>query len=220
MKATTNNTRLLLTLGVLAGPLYVSVGIIEGLTRKGFSFVHHDLSMLANGNFGWVHSSLLMLTGLMTILTAVGMRRALREGPGSKWGPRLLILYGIGLFLAGVFRADPAHGFPQGTPADAHAVSWHGGLHLLFGSIGFLGLILACFAIARRFKVAKEKGWTLFSKFTGAFYLFSFIGIAVGSNASGATLGTVILLFSAAVVLGWAWIAAVSYKLAQESSAP
>lgn len=216
-QAQSSNTRLLLTLGILAGPLYVGIGILEGVLRKGFSFTHHDLSILANGDFGWIHSGMLMLTGLMTILATVGMRRVLKEGLGGKWGTRLLALYGTGLFLAGIFRADPAHGFPQGTPADAPAVSWHGGLHLLFGSIGFLGLIIACFALARRFKAAKEKGWTLFSRFTGTFYLFAFIGIAIGSNGSGAALSTVILLFSAAVVLGWAWVTAASYKLRQES---
>ena len=34
------------------------------------------------------------------------------------------------LIAAGVFRADPALGFPVGTPADAREVSWHGLAHL------------------------------------------------------------------------------------------
>ena len=211
-----NSTSLMLTLGMIAGPLYVIVGIIEGTVRKGFSFVHNDLSVLANGEFGWIHSGLLIVTGLMTVLAAIGMKRAMQSGKGSTWGPRLLGLYGLGLVGAGFFTADPANGFPPGTPDNAHTVSWHGGLHLLFGAIGFLGLIAACFIFANRFKAAGENGWVLFSRFTGFFYLFAFIGIVVGSNGSSAVLGTVILLFSAAAILGWTWILAVSNKYKAE----
>jgi len=59
-------TRVLLLGGVVAGPLYVLVGAIEILTRPGFDVTRHDLSLMSNGDWGWVHSSLLILTGLLT----------------------------------------------------------------------------------------------------------------------------------------------------------
>ena len=73
-------TRVLLLCGVVAGPLYVIVGVIEMLTRPGFDPTRHDLSLMSNGDWGWIHVSLLILTGLLTIAGAVGMRRVLRGG--------------------------------------------------------------------------------------------------------------------------------------------
>ena len=209
-------TRVLLLCGVVAGPLYVIVGAIEMLTRPGFDPTRHDLSLMSNGDWGWIHISLLILTGLLTIAGAVGMRRVLRGGRGGTWGPLLLGIYGLGLIGAGFFTADPALGFPPGTPADAHAISWHGLLHFICGGIGFLGLIAACFVFARRFAAQRQRGWAAYSVATGVIYLAAFAGIAVGSNSVGVIMTIVILAFSVAVVLGWAWVSAMAVKLLSE----
>ena len=209
-------TRVLLLCGVVAGPLYVIVGVIEMLTRPGFDPTRHDLSLMSNGDWGWIHISLLILTGLLTIAGAVGMRRVLRGGRGGTWGPILLGIYGLGLIGAGFFTADPALGFPPGTPANAHAVSWHGLLHFICGGIGFLGLIAACFVFARRFAARRQRGWVAYCVATGVIYLAAFAGIAVGSNSVGVIMTIVILAFSVAVVLGWAWVSAMAVKLLSE----
>ena len=209
-------TRVLLLCGVVAGPLYVIVGVIEMLTRPGFDVTRHDLSLMSNGDWGWVHSSLLILTGLLTCACAIGMRRVLRGSRGGTWAPLLLGIYGLGLIGAGFFSADPALGFPPGTPANAHAVSWHGLMHFVSGGIGFLGLIAACFVFARRFAAQRLRGWAVYCIATGVIYLAAFAGIAVGSNAVGVITTTVILAFSVAVVIGWAWICVMSKKLLTE----
>ena len=211
-------TRVLLLCGVVAGPLYVIVGVIEMLTRPGFDPTRHDLSLMSNGDWGWIHISLLILTGLLTIAGAVGMRRVLRGGRGGTWGPLLLGIYGLGLIGAGFFTADPALGFPPGTPANAHAVSWHGLLHFICGGIGFLGLIAACFVFARRFAARRQRGWVAYCVATGVIYLVAFAGIAVGSNSVGVITTVVILAFSVAVVLGWAWVSAMAVKLLSEGA--
>lgn len=214
--AITKLTRVLLICGVVAGPLYVIVGIIEMLIRPGFDITRHDLSLMSNGSLGWIHISLFILTGSLTIAGAVGMRRVLHGGQGGTWGPLLLGLYGLGLIGAGFFIADPAHGFPPGTPADAHAVSWHGLLHLICGAIGFIGLIAACFVFARRFFAQKQGGWAVYSIATGVIFFAAFVGIAVGSNSVGIIMAIVILAFSIAVVIGWAWVSAMAVKLLAE----
>jgi len=208
--------RVLLLGGVVAGPLYVLVGAIEMLTRPGFDVTRHDLSLMSNGDWGWVHSSLLILTGLLTCACAGGMRRVLRGSRGGTSLPLLLGLYGLGLIGAGFFSADPALGFPPGTPADAHAVSWHGLLHFVSGGIGFLGLIGACFVFARRFAAQNLQGWALYSVATGVIFFAAFAGIAVGSNSVGAITTFVILAFTIAVVLGWAWVSAMAARLLAE----
>lgn len=207
----------LLACGVAAGPLYVVVGATEALVRPGFDLTRHALSLLANGGWGWVHVALLVLSGLLTVAGAVGMRRSLRGGRGGAWGPLLVGLYGLSLIGAGVFAADPAGGFPPGLPADAYGdVSWHGTLHFVSGGIGFLGLIAACLVFARRFFALGERGWAAYSAVTGLAFFAAFYGIASASGKSGAALTFVVLAFTAAVVLGWAWVSAVSAKLLAE----
>ncbi|HEX9338430.1 MAG TPA: DUF998 domain-containing protein [Pseudonocardiaceae bacterium] len=189
-------TRSLLGYGVLAGPFYVVVGVIQGLTRHGFNFARHDLSLLANGSLGWIQIVNLVLSGLMTVAAAVGMRRTRRAGT---WGPRLVAGYGIGLVLAGVFTADPMNGFPMGAPPGKPAgMSWHSLLHIAAGSVGFLCLIAACFVLARRFRA-----W--YSRITGVLFAVSFLGITSGSGSPAIVLG-----FSAGVLLAWTWLAVTS----------
>jgi hypothetical protein len=129
------------------------------------------------------------------------------------WGPLLLGLYGLGLVGAGIFTADPALGFPPGTPADARSVSWHGLLHLVCGGIGFLGLIAACFVLARRFAGLRDRRWALASAVTGVVFLAGFAGIASGSGSGWTILG-----FWIAVVVAWTWLTALSVRLAREVS--
>src|SRR5262249_39588665 len=141
------------------------------------------------------------------------MRRVLAGSRGGTWAPILLGLYGLGLIGAGIFSADPANGFPPGTPADAHAVSWHGLLHIVSGGIGFIGLIAACFVLARRCATQQQRGWALYSVMTGVLFFAAFVGIAVGSNAPGVIAVVVILAFDAPVVLGRSWISMTLAKL-------
>jgi hypothetical protein len=198
-------TRSLLGYGVLAGPFYLVVGLVQALTRKGYDLAHDDLSVLANGSLGWIQMTNLILSGLMTVAAAIGIRRAIRTAPrGRTWGPRLIAGYGGGLVLAGVFTADPMNGFPVGTPPGAHTVSWHGLLHLVAGGLGFLCLIAACFALARRF----GRGWAVYSRVTGVLFGLSFLGIASGSTSAAVVLG-----FWLGIILAWAWLAAVSVRL-------
>ena len=195
-------TKTLLTCGISAGPFYIIVGLIQMAIRPGFDITRHSLSLLANGDLGWIQTLNFLVTGLLLIAGAVGVKRALQSGPGSRWAPRMLGLYGLGLIGASIFSADPALGFPPGTPLENNPVSWHGLLHFVVGTIGFIGFIAACFIFARRFKSLQKPGWAWYSLITGILFLASFVGIASGSK------GPVSLLFAIAVVLGFTWISA------------
>jgi hypothetical membrane protein len=200
--------RALLLGGAVAGPLYLAVGLTEAFTRPGFDIRRHDLSLLANGSLGWVHIADLVVTGLLVVAGAVGMRVTLTSGRGRTWGPLLVGVYGVGLIGAGFFTADPALGFPPGTPADAHAVSWHGLMHLVSAAVGFLALIAGCLVFARRFAAGGERGWAAYSAVTGFVFLMAFIGIAVGSGSGWTILG-----FWIGVVLAFSWVTAMCLRL-------
>ena len=103
---------------------------------------------------------------------------------------------------AGIFTADPAQGFPIGTP-EVTTVTWHGLLHLATGGIGFLCLIAACLVLGSRFARAGRTGLAWFSRATGVAFLAAFAGIASGSH------GPTTPAFIAAVLLVWAWLATV-----------
>ncbi len=110
--------------------------------------------------------------------------------------------------LPGAFRADPALGFPPGSASDASTVSWHGMLHLVSGSVGFLCLIAACLITGRAFAAQGVRSWAIYSRITGLVFLAGFAGIASGSHGTLTTLP-----FAAAVVVAWSWITALSVRL-------
>jgi len=76
-------TRSLLGWGVVAGVFYLAVGVAQGLTRDGFSFTEHALSLLMLGEGGWVQSANLIVSGAMVVAAAVGFMRAMSPKRGS-----------------------------------------------------------------------------------------------------------------------------------------
>ena len=203
-------TRALLIGGVIAGPLYMGIGVIEILIRPGFDIRRHELSLMSIGDLGWIQIASFLVTGLLVLGCAVGMRQAMRSGRGRTWGPLLVGLYGLGLIAAGIFVADPINGFPPGMP-ESSTISWHALLHFVTAAIAFLGLIAACFVFARRFAALQQRGWATYSLLTGILFLGAFIGIA-----SGAKQSALVLAFWGAVIIGWAWLSLVSARLLSE----
>jgi hypothetical membrane protein len=201
-------TKSLLGYGVIAGPIYVVAVAAQEATRDGFDPTRHAASQLANGHLGWIQSVTFLLTGAMTIAAAVGMHRALGTGRGSRWASGLIGGYGAGLVAAAFFRADPSDGFPPGTPAGMAEPSWHGMAHLAVAGLGFVCLVAGCFVLGSRFARAGAPGWAWFSRLTGALFAGSFLAMASGTGGAAT-----ILVFTAAVVLVWAWLTAVSVKL-------
>jgi hypothetical membrane protein len=201
-------TKTLLRCGAIAGPFYVVVSLAQALTREGFDLTKHAWSLLTTGDLGWIQIGNFILTGLLTVAAAVGLRRTLDPGRGRTWAPRLIGAYGAGLILAGIFRADPAQGFPAGTP-EVTTISWHGMLHFMVAGIAFLCLIVACFVLGSRFAREGRPGLAWFSRITGILFLASFAGIASGAGGAGGSHGPTTLAFVAAVLIVWTWLSTV-----------
>lgn len=199
--------QLLLKCGVVAGPLYLIVGLGQALTRDGFDMRYHALSLLSNGSLGWIQILNFAVSGGLVIAGAAGLRRALAGGRGGTWGPLLLGIYGVGLLGTAAFVADPASGFPPGATIQA-TLSRSGLMHFVFGGIGFYALIAACFVFVRRFASSRDTGWAAFSAFTGIAFFVSFAAIA-----SGSTSAVTMLAFYGAVALAWAWHCAVHVQV-------
>ncbi|WP_276355667.1 DUF998 domain-containing protein [Cohnella caldifontis] len=204
-----NGIALGLKCGIAAGPLYVAVGTIQALTREGFDIRRHALSLLSNGDLGWIQISNFLLSAVLVLAFAVAAGRTFARGTGGLWGPLLIGGYGLGLFGAGMFVADPALGFPVGAPEGSpEQTSFSGLMHFVCGGFGFLCLIAACLAFARRFFRSNRKGWGLYSAATGVLFFAAFAGISSGNAHPALNIA-----FSAAVVLGWTWISSLAWQL-------
>ncbi|MGO4601911.1 DUF998 domain-containing protein [Terrabacter sp. 2YAF2] len=201
-------TRSLLGWGAVAGPFYVLVSLGQAVTRPGFDLTRHEWSLLENGDLGWVQVSNFVLTGLMLLAFAVGLRRALAGGPGDRWAPRLTGVFGAGLVAAGLLRADPALGFPVGTPEGVGVVTAHGIGHFAAAGVGFVAIAAACFVLGRRFRAEGGRRVSLFSRVTGVVFIGGFLCVASGAGSVAANL-----LFTGAVVLVFSWLAVVAVHL-------
>jgi hypothetical protein len=161
------------------------------------------------GDQGWIQVANFVVSGLLVVAGAVGIRRALGTSLASLWGPRLVAVYGLGLIAAAIFSADPGFGFPPGTPAGPPAtMSTHSLLHFVSALFGFFAIIGACVVFTRRFAKLGQRGWATFSVVTAVFFLVAFLGTASGSGGVAFTLA-----LWAALALAWVWLSAVSAKL-------
>src|SRR5437879_4521972 len=214
-RATTRVTNALLAGGVVAGPLWVAVVLIQMVARPGFDIRRHAVSQLSLGDLGWIQVADFIVAGLLVIACAVGIRRSLHPGRAGTWGALLVGAYGLGLVGAGLFTADPGNGFPPGTPDVPGQISGHGAMHLLFSSVAFLSLIVASSVVfARRFAALGQRGWMAYSVATGSYFLLTWIALI----ATGARTATVNVLFAAAVVLAWTWLALVAARLMRRAA--
>jgi hypothetical protein len=194
---TPRRVRQALLAGAIAGPLYIIIGTFEALLRDGFDIRIHSLSLLANGRGGWIHSTMMVVSGLLTVFGALGLSGVQRPGRRSYAMIIGLVVYGLGIAAAGLLRADPAEGFPIGSGIG----------HLIAGGIGFLGLIVACLACARRSTRTGDSAWAACSAAIGVYYLVAFAGIA-----SGAGNPAINIAFTVAVALGWGWLTALCIR--------
>jgi hypothetical protein len=148
-----------------------------------------------------------VLAGALAILFAVGVRVVLRGGRAGTWGPILIVAFGIGMIVAGVFPPDPALGFPIGAPeGPPKSMSTAAAMHMVGFFGAFTALIAACFVFARRF-IGHAKAWAVYSIVTGLSAPALIIaGTAVFAAATG-------IFYLAVGVVMFTWLSAVAARL-------
>lgn len=191
-------TRSLLGWGVVAGPAYLTVGLVLALTRDGFDLASHQLSLLMLGDDGWIQSLNLVLTGIMVLAAGWGIGRVTGGERAGRVGAALVALFGLGLVGSGIFPPDPMAGFPPGSTENQ--VSASGLLHLVFGAIEFASVAGACFALARWARGRKLEGLRRLSIASGIVILTGFIG---GAALSALAVGVLLLWIAVLVSFGW-----------------
>ena len=189
----------LLFCGVLTGPLFFAAAIIQALTRSGFDIRVNAISQLSLGDLGWIQITAFIVTGLLAIAGAIGVRRAIKWTAGGALGAILVGTFGLGLIVAGIFPPDPAFGFPAGAPAGpATTMSGHASLHALGFFLSMLSLIIDCFVFARRFASNGQRGWLVYSV-VSAVLTIAFIVLSIFFMSWGG----VIVALAGATAFGW-----------------
>jgi hypothetical protein len=209
-KSSSPMTRALLFFGILTGPVFFVVAIIQMLTRPGFDIHHNAISQLSLGDLGGIQIASFILTGLFAVLCAIGVRRALKGQKGGTWGALLIGTFGIGLIVAGIFPPDPGFGFPPGSPAGMPTtMSGHASGHAAGFFVSMLSAIAASIIFARRFGTLKERGWV-------GYCIASAVAAPVLIVLTNIFMGWagVIVALAGAVVFGWA--TAVAARLRSE----
>jgi hypothetical membrane protein len=180
--------------GAAGAILFVLVFLIDGQVHPGYDPVRDTVSELALGPWGWVQTTSFVVTGLLMIAFAVGLAWTLRSGRAYRWTPRLVVAYGIGLVLSGIFRTDP-------VPAPRH--TWPGDLHLAASVLVFGALSAVCFVVARRIP---ERRWAWYCRLTGVAVPVLFVLAGAGPAEIGG------LIQRLCIVVGWTWVAIISIR--------
>jgi hypothetical protein len=94
-------------------------------------------------------------------------------------------------------------------------LSTAGLLHLVTAAVGFACLVAARFVLAHRLARRGRTRRAWYSRATGLVFLAGFVGTASGSSSPAVVLG-----FWFAVVVAWAWLAALSVHLYRYRATP
>ena len=211
-------TRAGLVGGAVAGPLFVVTLLVEGATRADYDPFRHPISALAVGDLGWTQRANFIVTGLLLLAFAFGLRRGLQVRGPSRWGPLLVGAVALGLVGAGLFVTDPVNGYPPGTPNLPTERSTAGVLHDLFSTFVFFGLPAAAFVLGRWFARRGQRGWAGYSIVTGFAFLIAFVLTSSGFRQAGGLADIAGLLQRITLVIGLSWLTLVAaYHLRWDS---
>lgn len=202
-----NSTQFMLKAGLLIGPLFVGLSLILAVVSSGFDITKHEVSLLLGGSLGWLQMANFIVVGLLGIICAFGLKRALGSGKASIWGPILLGTYGILLIVAAFFHPDGHHNFPVGAPTGmlipptGHAI-----VHSMAFSLLALAIVANGFVFARRY-FAKQRAWAIYSIVNSvAILVFVTLGSTLmASGQSGLPLLAVAIMISF-------WISAIAAR--------
>jgi hypothetical membrane protein len=187
----------LLWCGPAGSILFVAVFLVEGALRADYDPLRHPVSSLQLTERGWIQTASFVITGLLFLAFAVGVRRA-----AGGWAlPLFLGCVAVGLIGAGAFRTYPIAGYPPGA---AEGMDTLGLLHDVFSMGVFLGLPIACLIAAYRGLMR------LVSIVTALAFLATFFAASAGFVENGPYGG---LWQRVCLLIGWGWLSALALTL-------
>jgi hypothetical protein len=203
-------TRGLLRCGVAAGPVFVTVFLIEGAVREGYAPLRHPVSSLALGPRGWIQAANFTVTGTLILARAAGLARAGDAVTARRAAPALAGAAGAGLIWSAVFTTDPVSGYPPGTPGAPARPTRPGTAHNLGAIPVFAGMPAAALACGWRSWRAGQHSFAAYSAVSAATMLATaaLAGAGFGQAPRLVRLGGLFQRIS--IIAGFGWLAALS----------
>lgn len=200
-------TQALLLAGVGASVVFVVVLLVEGALRPGYRPMYHTGSELELGDRGWIQRANFVLMASGVFAFSVGVDRSL----GATAGTGLLVVFGLGMAVAGVFVPDAVRGYPPGAPSEPSAKpTWRHQVHgIVGGPIAFFALCGACLALSGQLHGA----WRSYTLLTAGTGLGMTIWTALAYQKDADHTG---LIQRGLIVVYWAWIVALGLHLAMD----
>ena len=197
-------TRVAAICGLLAPLPYAAALLVGGLAQPdAFSSADDAISDLGalTASSPWIYNQVgLNLTGILVMVFALGLWRALSPDVLGRAGAVGLVLVGLTLFLQGFLRLDC-----RGIDAGCENTSWHSDAHGL--ATGVSAVFLFASPIVLAFAFRRVPGWrnawlpTLAA--IPAFFLASILFSALGNGAST----------RAGAITWFVWLAFIAYQL-------
>ncbi len=205
--------------GVVAPIVFTTVYLVDGATRSGYDPLRHQVSLLALGDRGLLMTVNFLVTGVLLLVFAAGVRSWLRDGPGGVATPVAIAVAAVGLLLAGIFPTQPLFGYPPGTPEGMATDVTPASIAHVLGAILFIfGLIAAALAFAVRSWRGGSRGWAVGSLAVAVLVFVSFG--AAGGGPSGQLMFPDVsgLLQRVALITGLGWVLALALLAINEST--
>lgn len=191
------STNARLAAGVAAGPVFIACAAIQGARRDGFHISRHPISALSVGDYGWAQVANFVVTGLLVVAAATGLRQTLPPTRRARVGTALVALHGAGFVAAGAFRTDAADGFPVGTPDGLpDTFTWHAIVHGIVAPLAFVTLAAAALVLAIPLGARFGARWRAASRAVPAGLVLAMVVPGLGGFSLRLAVVT-------AVALGW-----------------
>jgi len=210
-----------LTLGTIAGPLFVCAFTAIGARRAGYDWRRHAVSSLAEGHLGWLQRSNFMLTGSLYIFAASGLARCPHRIVGPRLAPVLVGAAGIGLIGSGVFVTDPVGDLPlpspdrdeAGTKAPPRAApSRSGAMHNRFAMPIFIGIPLAAMVSAVSSARRREYPWAGYSIGSSLVMVASFVLFGAAFGGAPRLVARPGIFQRISIAAGFGWMSALALR--------
>jgi hypothetical protein len=204
-------TDALILAGVGAAVVFIVVLQVEGALRPGYNPTYHTGSELELGDRGWIQRANFLLMASGVVAFAAGVDRIL----GSTVGTVLLVIFGFGLAVAGVFVPDAVRGYPPGAPTEPSAkATWQHQVHSIVGGpIAFFALLGACLTLAGQL----QDVWRWYTVLTAIVGLGMTIWTALAYQKDAAHTG---LIQRGLIVVYWGWIVVLGIHLVTTPALP
>jgi hypothetical membrane protein len=160
--------------GLVVPIFYIVLVTTLGLLESGFSHRTDMMSILGGveGIRGLVFNVGVVITGFLLIVFAFGLHQSINKGLGSKIGPTLIVLAGVGLFGSAIFSCN------VNCVNVIETKTLIGVLHMLSAFVAGSCLAISPFFIF--FRMKQDKLWKKYRGFT--------LSIGVLSNLPGVVL--------------------------------